>query len=131
MSATSYLKSSFLQAINTGMLWPVHVQKVSQSSEHLCPAKLQTRCDICCACWSISPFIPTDYGMPMAVDPRESLQSKTVHGCVQVGAAILDSTFCSRSIESVRMMACVMCASRLEAIQCIVCVTASTSMVRL
>ena len=42
-----FLHSSFLQAISAVMLWPVHVQKVSQASEHLCPAKLQTRCDIC------------------------------------------------------------------------------------
>ena len=35
----------------TVMLWPVQVQKVPQASEHLCPAKLQTRCDICCACY--------------------------------------------------------------------------------
>ena len=31
------------------MLWPVHVQKAPQASEHLCPARLQTRCDVCCA----------------------------------------------------------------------------------
>ena len=49
MSAASFLRSSFLQAINAVMLWPVHVEKVPQASEHLCPAKLQTRCDICCA----------------------------------------------------------------------------------
>ena len=28
------------------MLWSVHVQKVPQASEYLCPAKPQTRCDI-------------------------------------------------------------------------------------
>ena len=56
MSATYFLHSSFLQAINAVMLWPVHVQKVLQASEHLCPAKLQTRCDICCACQSICLF---------------------------------------------------------------------------
>ena len=43
MSAASFLHSSFLQAISAVMLWPVHVQKVSQASEHLCPAKLQTK----------------------------------------------------------------------------------------
>ena len=45
MSAASFLHSSFLQVINAVMLWPVHVQKVPQASEHLCPAKLQTRCE--------------------------------------------------------------------------------------
>ena len=60
MLAASFLHSSFLQAVNTVMLWLVRVEKVPQASEHLCPAKLQTRCDICCACQSICPFIPTD-----------------------------------------------------------------------
>ena len=58
MSAASFLHSSFLQAVSAVMLWLVRVEKVPQASEHLCPAKLQTRCDICCACQSICPFIP-------------------------------------------------------------------------
>ena len=55
MSAASFLHSSFLQAVNAVMLWLVRVEKVPQASEHLCPAKLQTRCDICCAFQSICP----------------------------------------------------------------------------
>ena len=70
MSATSFLHSSFLQAVNAVMLWFVRVEKVPQASEHLCPAKLQTRCDIRCACQSICPFIPTDSGVPRTVDPQ-------------------------------------------------------------
>ena len=31
MSAASFLHSSFLQAVNAVMLWPIHVQKVPQS----------------------------------------------------------------------------------------------------
>ena len=73
MSAASLLHSSFLQAISAVMLWPVHVQKVPQASEHLCPAMLQTRCDICCACQSICLFFPTDYGVPRTVDLQKSL----------------------------------------------------------
>ena len=72
MSAASFLHSSFLHAINAVMLWPVHVQKVPQASEHLCPAKLKTRCDICCACQSICPFIPTDSGVPRTVDKNST-----------------------------------------------------------
>ena len=64
MSATSFLHSSFLQAVNAVMLWLVCVEKVPQASAHLCPAKLQIRCGICCACQSICPFIPTDSGVP-------------------------------------------------------------------
>ena len=44
MSAASFLHSSFLRAINAVMLWLVRVEKNHQASEHLCPAKLQTRC---------------------------------------------------------------------------------------
>ena len=73
MSADSFLHSSFLQAINAEMLWLVHVFKVLQASEHLCPAKLQTRCAMCCACQSICPFIPTDSGVPRTVDPQQYL----------------------------------------------------------
>ena len=69
MSAASFLHSSFLQAVNAVMLWLVRAEKVPQASEHLCPAKLQTRCDICCACQSICPFIPTDSSVPRTVDP--------------------------------------------------------------
>ena len=73
MSTMPFSNSPFLQAINAVMLWPVHVQKVPHASEHLCPAKLQTRCDICCVCQSICPFIPTDSGLPRTVDPQKSL----------------------------------------------------------
>ena len=84
MSATSILHSSFLQAMSAVMLWPVHVQKVPLASEHLCLAKLQTKCDICCACQSLCPFTLTDSSMPRAVDPQKSLQPKTLHGCPEV-----------------------------------------------
>ena len=59
MSAASFLHSSFLQAINAAMLWPVYAQKIPQASEQLCSAKLQTRCDICCAWQFICLFIAT------------------------------------------------------------------------
>ena len=34
----SFLHSSYLQAINAVLFWPVHVQKVTQASKRLCPA---------------------------------------------------------------------------------------------
>ena len=49
----------------------------------------------------------------------------------QSGQPIPGSTFCRWFIKSVRMMACVVCASHWEASHCIACITASTSMVRL
>ena len=73
MPAASFIHSSVLQAINAVMFWPVHVQKVPQVYEHLCPAKLQTRLDIYRACQSICPFIPTDSGVSRTVDPQKSL----------------------------------------------------------
>ena len=76
MSATSFFHSSFLQAINAVMFWLVRLEKVPQASEHLCPAELQTRCEICCACQSICPFIPTDSGVPRTVDPQKFLHLK-------------------------------------------------------
>ena len=51
------------RAINAVMLWLLRVEKVPQTSEHLCPGKLQTRCDICCACQAVCSFIPTDSGI--------------------------------------------------------------------
>ena len=68
------------------MVWPVHVQKVPQASKHLCPAILQTRCDVCCACQSVCSFIPSDSCMARAVDGLQSMLPKTVHGCVPVRA---------------------------------------------
>ena len=73
MSAASFLHSSFLQAINVVILWPVRAQKVPQASEHLCPAKLQTRCGICCVCQSICQFISTDSDVPRTIDLQKSL----------------------------------------------------------
>ena len=87
MSVASFLNSSFLQAVSVVMLWPAHVQKFPQASKHLCSAKLQTRCDVCCVCQSICWFIPTDSSMPRAVDRQMSLQPKTVHGSVPAGVA--------------------------------------------
>ena len=50
-------------------------------------------------------------------------------GVCQSGQPIPDSIFCRRFIESVRMTACVICASHWEASHCIACVTASVSVI--
>ena len=71
--AASFLHSSFLQAINVVMLWPVHVEKVPQASEHLCTAKLQTRCDMCYVCQSVCRSISSHSGMTRATDPQKFL----------------------------------------------------------
>ena len=103
MSAASFLHSSFLQAISAVMLWPVHVGKVPQASEHLCPAKLQIRCDICCVRQSICPFVPTDSGVPrkwkllLLVGCLSSQQ----HASVSQGRICTDNfTCCHTEIEA-------------------------------
>ena len=124
MLATSIVISSFLQAISAVMLWPVHVQRAPPASKHLYPAKLQSRlCDVCCTCQSICPFIPSDSDMTRPVDPQRSLIRRLCMAVWQSGQPIPDCTFCSRFIESVRMMACVACVSRWEASHFIACVT--------
>ena len=113
MSAASFLPSSFLQAINAVMLWPVHVQKVPQASEHLCLAKLQIRCEICCACQSVCPVILTDSSVSRTVDPQKSLQPKTAWLCASRGSpfqlAVHQDLFCDlsvgRSVSTVAMEA--------------------------
>ena len=99
MSAASFLHSSFLQAVNAVMLWLVRAEKVPQASEHLCPAKLQTRCDICSACQSICPFIPTDSGVPRTVDPQKSLQPKTAWLCASRGSPFQTPPFAGGSLS--------------------------------
>ena len=129
MLAASFLSSSFLRAASDVMLWLVHVQKAPRASKHPYRAKLQTRCDVCWACQTFCPFILTDSGMP-----RASKRLYSQGQCVAVrqsGQLTPDSTFCSRFIESVRMMAWVICASRWGASHYIACVTASASMARL
>ena len=62
MLPASFLHSSFLQAVNAVKLWPVNVQRVPQATEHFCPAKLQTRCDVSCSWRSVCrsfPLTPT------------------------------------------------------------------------
>ena len=51
--------------------------------------------------------------------------------CANQGNPFQAPPFCSRLIESVRMMACVICASHWEASHCLAYVTASTSRIRL
>ena len=107
MSATSFPHSSFFQVINAVMLWPVHIQKVSQASKHLCPAKLQTRCDVCCACQSTCTFIPSNFGMDRAEDPNEMFAAKhcTLLCVIQGSPFHTFFFFGSRFTEFVRMIA--------------------------
>ena len=124
MSAASFLHSCFLQAINAVMLWPVHVQKVLKPRS--ASALVSCRPDIISAVIaSLSarsfPLTPACPGQLI----HRSLCSRRLSMVVsQSGQPIPDSTFCRRFIESVKMMACVICASRWEASRCVVCLPA-------
>ena len=107
VSAASFLHSSFLQAISAVMLRLVRVEKVPQASEHLCPAKLQTRCDdICCACQSICPFIPTDSSVPRTVEWKLQTDGKLVWRAAST--AILTLRSCCHSAETGSYSACLL-----------------------
>ena len=126
MSAISFLQSSVISAV---MLWPVHIQTGPQASKYLCSAKLWTRCDVCCACQSV--ILPLTWACPGQQIHRRLSSGRLCMAECQSGQPIPYSTFCSRSIESVRMMACIICVSHWEASHCVECVAASTSVVRL
>ena len=80
MSAASFINSFSLQAITAVMLWPVHVQKVPQVSEHLCPAKLLSGCDIRCAGQSIC-RIRLFYQTDADTFPRAAVTVAARRGC--------------------------------------------------
>ena len=98
------------------------------SSRHLCPARLQTRCDVCCACQSTGSF-PLTPAWPGQEVHRSLCSGRLCVGVYQLGEPIPDSTHCSRFIESVRMIVCDICLSCWEVSRCIACVTFSASMV--
>ena len=99
MSAASFLHSSFLRAVSAVMLWLVRAEKVPQASEHLCPAKLQTRCDICCACQSICPFIPTDSSMPRTEIHRSLVAEDCAWLCASRGSPFQTPPFAGGSLS--------------------------------
>ena len=68
------------------MLWPVHIKKTPRASKHLCPARLQTRCDVCCACQFICVFIPSDSDMGM--QGRRSTEVFAVKDCAWLCASL-------------------------------------------
>ena len=72
MSTASFLHSSFLRAIIAVMACPCSESSSSPGAPLPCQAADQM-CDICCACQSICPFIPTDSGVPRTVDPQKSV----------------------------------------------------------
>ena len=110
-SAASFLHSSFLQAIDTVMLQPVHVRKFLKPLN--ASALPSCKSDVMSAV--LASLSDSSFPRTPAVDPR----------------SIQDSTFCSRFVEFVRMTACVICVSVWKASYCTASVTASTFMAEL
>ena len=73
-------------------------RKFLNASEHLWPAKL-TRCDICCTCQSICPFIPTDSGVSRTVGPQKSMRPETAWLCASMGCPFQTPSFAGGSLS--------------------------------
>ena len=50
------------------------------------PYQAADRCEICCGCQSICPFIPTDSGVPRTVDPQKSAAEDCAWLCASPGS---------------------------------------------
>ena len=99
MLAASFLPSSFLRVTTAVMLQPAHVQKVPQALKHLCPAKVQTRCDVFCACQSYARSFPSDCNMARTADILKSLQPKTVHSSAKQDSPSQTPPFAAGSLS--------------------------------
>ena len=96
-----------------------------------CQAADQMRCLLC-----LSVYLPVQsHWLRLAQDSRSTevfVAEDDAWLCASQGSPFQTPPFAGgRFIESVRMMACAICASRWEASHCIACVTASMSMARL
>ena len=105
-SPISTLHSFFLQVFKAVMLCPVHVQKVPQASKHVCPAKHLTSCNVCCACQSVSLFIPSGSSMARAVDPKYPLQPKIAWLCSCQDSPSQTPLFAARSLRKLEEADC-------------------------
>ena len=107
------------------------LQVASQTPQHFRSYKMQASCDGCFAHQSICSVIFVDSGMSKAVHLNEFLKVDVEHWYRHSSLPTLFFIFCSKLIESVRMMAGVVWLSLLEAIKRRAWVTASISIVNL
>ena len=82
-------------------------QLVSQASQHFRSSEKQAISEGCFSLQPICLIISLDSGMSMAVHPLEFSKVNLDHRVIP--AWVSHSTFCSNLLESVRMMACVVC----------------------
>ena len=104
-SSASSFNASLLQVISGVMSLALCPQVVSQASQHLRSSKKQATCDSCFACQCICSVISLHSGMSRAVHLEEFSKVDVDHRHIPVWASLF--TFCSKLIESVRRMACV------------------------
>ena len=107
------------------------LQVASQTPQHFRSYKMQASCDGCFAHQSICSVTFVDSGMSKAVHLNEFLKVDVEHWYMHSRLPTLFFIFCSKLIESVRMMAGVVWLSLLEAIKRRAWVTASISIVNL
>ena len=129
--STSSFNASLLQAISGVISLALCPQVVSQASQHFRSSKKQATYEGYFASQSICSIVALHSGMSRVVHPQEFSKVDVDHQHILVWASHSIFRFCSMLIESVRMMACVVWLSPLEAIQRRAWVTASTSIVKL
>ena len=102
MLAVSFLNFAFHQTINTVKLWPIHVQKVRQASEHLCPAMLQTRVsEAGCADNNSDSF--SWHGEVLKFCPCERLDSQVKHACAAILTTEVSPCFLVTGVNQFRL----------------------------
>ena len=106
-SSASSFHASLLQTINGVMPLPLCPQVVSQASEHFRSSEKQATCDCCFTRQSICSVISLHSGMSRALHQQEFSKVDVDYRHIPSGLPIPLLTFCSKLIESVRMMACV------------------------
>ena len=107
-SSASSFNASLLQAIDGVMSLALCPQVVSQAPEHFRSSEKQATCGGCFSRQSVCSVISLHSGMSRAVHPQECLKVDVDHRHIQSGLIPFPRfTFCSKLIESVRMMACV------------------------
>ena len=107
------------------------LQVESQASQHFRSSEKQATCEGCFASQSICSVVFLHSSKSRQSIHRSFRRQMSTIDTFHPGRSIPFFTFCSKLIKSVRMMACVVRLSPLEAIQWRAWVTASSSIVKL
>ena len=129
-SSASSFHASLLQASNGVMSLALCPQVVFRASQHFRPSEKQATCDGCFARQSVCSVLTLHSSMSRQYTHRSLQRWMLTIGTFQSGLPIPLFIFSRKLIESVRMIACVVWLSPLQAIQRRAWVTASTSLLR-